>query len=132
MNDITDTASPAADPYAPQRFTLEITFRPGRGWTAAFADPDAAGKPDGADFTAGNPAALLAEVTKVLRPLHRTPWQVFKTAHGDMTVRALRWFAVYMREAAANAQGAYETVSADPELAAKQDQTMMTTVGLYQ
>jgi hypothetical protein len=125
-NENESPAAPAADPYTPQHFTLAITFTPGAGWKAHFTD---GGQQQGAEpsFTGDNPAMLLAEVTKVLRPLHRSPWQVFKTTHGDMAVRALRWFAAYMYREAASARTLYETLTADPEAAARQDQTMFTT-----
>jgi hypothetical protein len=126
-----ETENPAVDPYAPQRFTLEITFSPGRGWEAVFDTADPALSTSGQGFTADNPALLLAAVTRALRPLHRTPWQVFSTAHGARAIEALRWFAAYMYREAASAQASYETVSADPELAARQDASMMTTMGLF-
>jgi hypothetical protein len=43
---------------------------------------------------------------------------------------ALRWYATYMRENAAGAQLSYDQISADPEAAARQDESMMTTNGL--
>jgi hypothetical protein len=43
---------------------------------------------------------------------------------------ALRWYAAYMRGNAADAQLSYDRISADPEAAARQDESMMTTNGL--
>jgi hypothetical protein len=122
-----DNAQPAIDPYRPVQFTLVIDYVPGQGWEAAFDGDQPTLGTGGAGWEADNPVLLLRYVLPALRQVHRSPWQLFSISYSRAVGSALAWFAGYMRGNAAKAQADYDQLSANPEAAARQDQSMFAT-----
>ena len=116
---------------APMQFTLIIDYVPGQGWEAAFDGGAPTLNTGGFGWAAGNPAGLLRNVTPALAQFHRTPWEVFSTSHGTAAIAALTWYVAYMRQNAADFQAGYDAIKGDPEARAKQDQSMVTTMGVF-
>lgn len=59
-------------------------------------------------------------------------YEEFVDVHGYTLLYAANVYAERFRKEAANAQAAYDAISADPKLAAEQDKSLMTTNGLRQ
>ncbi len=57
-------------------------------------------------------------------------YEAFDEEHGYTVTNALQVYVDRMRQEARELREAYATIKADPELAAAQDKTLMTTGGL--
>ncbi len=56
----------------------------------------------------------------------------FVGEHGYTVTNCLQVYASHMREDSAQTMASWEAIKDNPEAAAKQDKTLMTTNGLYQ
>jgi hypothetical protein len=131
MTNGNNAQAPADDAYKPVQFTLVIDYVPGQGWEAAFEGDQPTLGTGGSGWEASDPAALLRAVIPALRQYHRSPWELFTATYSRAVNSALAWFAGYMRGNAAEVQAGYDQIKDDAEARARQDQSMMTTSGLF-